>query len=135
MARFNVFPFALACLVSLRGTHYVHAGSSAACGSNSLGNLSTDETTNVTLGDRWYLLYLPEDYTSSTPAPLILSYHGGNRNAAEQQDLDLLSTPYFNENYVVVYPNGIDVSGLFVCPGAWFQMLTRTRKHGRAFQG
>lgn len=67
-------------------------------------------TTNVTIDNRWYLLYFPVNYNPATPAPLILSYHGGNRNASEQQKLDMLSTTYFNEDYVIVYPNGINVS-------------------------
>lgn len=69
------------------------------------------QTSNVTLGeDRWYLLYFPEKYVPDQAAPLILSYHGGNRNASEQQELDLLSDPFFNSDHIVVYPNGIDVS-------------------------
>lgn len=80
-------------------------------------NVSAGQTTNVTLpDDRWYLLYFPEQYDPKTPAPLILSYHGGNRNASEQLELDMLTTPFFNKGHVVAYPNGIDVSR----PASWW---------------
>lgn len=69
-----------------------------------------DTTLNVTLGDRRYLLYFPMNYQPDKPAPLVLSYHGGTRTAESQQALDLLTTTYFNQDYVVVYPNGVNVS-------------------------
>lgn len=88
--------------------YHVAAASSAGCTRNQ--TVKVGQTTNVTSDGRWYLLYFPEQYNPTSPAPLVLSYHGGNRNASEQQSLDLLSTPFFNEGYIVVYPNGIDVS-------------------------
>ncbi|KAL2131919.1 hypothetical protein VTI74DRAFT_4446 [Chaetomium olivicolor] len=58
---------------------------------------------------RTYLLFVPTSYgTRTSPAPLILSYHGGNRNASQQAELDLLTSPFFNAEYVVAYPQGID---------------------------
>lgn len=90
-----------------------------------------ETTHNVTLSDRRYLLWFPENYHPKEPAPLILSYQyvcsvpifytwledllrsfnsGGSRDAENQQALDLLSTPYFNKDYIVVYPNAVDVS-------------------------
>ncbi|CAN8100561.1 unnamed protein product [Discula destructiva] len=102
----GVLSSALLGLVGFFGAQTASALSSAGCKLDR--TVSTDQTTNVTLGNRWYLLYLPDKYEPTRPAPLILSYHGGNRNASEQQDLDLLSTPFFNEDYIVVYPNGID---------------------------
>lgn len=98
-------------LALLGGANLVEGASpSAGCGSAQSG-VQVGQTTNVTLADgRWYLLYVPEKYAPGTPAPLVLSYHGGNRNASEQQALDMLSTAAFNEDHVVAYPNGIDVS-------------------------
>ncbi|CAN8097211.1 unnamed protein product [Discula destructiva] len=68
--------------------------------------VALDSTLNITLGDRRYLVYFPVNYEPDTPAPLVLSYHGGTRTAETQQALDLLSTTYFNEDYITVYPNG-----------------------------
>lgn len=72
--------------------------------------VALEQTYNVSIGDRRYLLWFPANYVPTTPAPVILSYHGGTRVAEEQQRLDLLSTSYFNQDYIVVYPNGFNVS-------------------------
>lgn len=91
-------------------------GSSIAATASSGCQLSQDvqvgQTINITSSDdRWYLLHFPKTYEPTSPAPVILSYHGGNRNASEQQALDMLTSTFFNEEYMVIYPNGIDVSG------------------------
>lgn len=80
-------------------------------------SVSLDTTVNVRLGNRRYLLYFPINYKPDTPAPLVLSYHGGTRTAEAQQALDLLSTTFFNQDHIVVYPNGINAcfSFLFHC--------------------
>ncbi|POS72377.1 hypothetical protein DHEL01_v209228 [Diaporthe helianthi] len=70
--------------------------------------VKVEQTFNVQVGDRRYLLWFPANYQPSTPAPVVLSYHGGTRIAEEQQRLDLLSTAYFNQDYIVVYPNGVN---------------------------
>lgn len=85
----------------------VPPGPSAGCSIPNAPPLDT--TLNITIGDRRYLLYFPVNYEPSTPAPLILSYHGGTRTAERQQALDLLTTTYFNQDYIVVYPNGLNV--------------------------
>lgn len=73
------------------------------------------------MDDRRYLLWFPANYKPTTPAPVVLSYHGGTRVAEEQQRLDLLSTSYFNQEYIVVYPNGINVSsGRVLAPDPLF---------------
>lgn len=105
----NSFPLRILLLgLGLYAYHVAAAAASAGCARTQ--SVKVGQTTNVTIDGRWYLLYIPEQYKATSPAPLILSYHGGNRNASEQQSLDLLSTPFFNEEYIVVYPNGIDVS-------------------------
>lgn len=70
---------------------------------------SAGVVTNETLGDRSYLLFVPASYSPGTPAPVILSFHGGDRTADEQLALDLLTDPFFNTEYIVVYPYGVDV--------------------------
>lgn len=81
-----------------------------ACSPSGTG-ITTGKLINETLpSGRSYLLFIPPSYISrTTPAPLILSFHGGNRNASEQASLDLLTTSFFNKEYVVVYPQGIQV--------------------------
>lgn len=71
--------------------------------------VALDTTLNVTLGSRRYLLYIPVNYQPDTPAPVVLSYHGGTRTAEFQLALDRLTSTDFNQDYIVVYPNGIAV--------------------------
>lgn len=85
----------------------------ASAGCSSARNVSTGTTQEVTLGDRSYRLYFPVNYQPNKPAPLVLSYHGGSRTAQRQEQLDLLTTTYFNTDHIVVYPQGIDVSRAF----------------------
>ncbi|KAL9109764.1 MAG: hypothetical protein Q9227_005633 [Pyrenula ochraceoflavens] len=56
--------------------------------------------------NRSYLIYLPESYKTNTPAPLILSYHGRTKDAAEQELLSQFSNPTYNPDAIAVYPNG-----------------------------
>lgn len=91
-----------------------NVGSSASPGCTIDNPVALDSTLNVTLGDRRYLLYFPINYKPDQPAPLVLSYHGGTRTAETQQALDLLSTTFFNQDYIVVYPNGINVCSSLV---------------------
>ncbi|KAK4034929.1 Feruloyl esterase B [Parachaetomium inaequale] len=81
----------------------------AACTPDTSG-ITTGKLMNETLSSgRSYLLFVPSSYsTRSSPAPLILSYHGGNRNASQQAALDLLTSTFFNVEYVVAYPQGIN---------------------------
>ena len=88
------------------------AAVAGACIPNPTG-ITTGKLVNETIpsSGRSYLLFVPSSYVSRTsPAPLILSYHGGNRNASQQAALDLLTSPFFNKEYVVAYPQGINVS-------------------------
>jgi poly(3-hydroxybutyrate) depolymerase len=59
--------------------------------------------------ERSYLAFIPPAYNVNVPTPLILSYHGGNRNASQQLTLDELTSPEFNMASMVIYPQGINV--------------------------
>lgn len=74
--------------------------------------VDTDSMSTVDLGDREYLFYVPTNYEPTVPAPLILSYHGGSRDAVRQAALDQFNSSFFNTNYLVAYPNSVDVSKL-----------------------
>ncbi|KAH6660931.1 Alpha/Beta hydrolase protein [Truncatella angustata] len=78
----------------------------AACGSAppfELGVLSDNQTV---LSDRRYRVFLPNSYDRNKPAPVILSYHGANRQIEDQVALDGLTTSFFNQDYVIVYLQG-----------------------------
>ncbi|PQE10628.1 hypothetical protein CJF32_00009706 [Rutstroemia sp. NJR-2017a WRK4] len=57
---------------------------------------------------RSYLLVIPPLYTAQASSPVIFSFHGGNRDAIDQLELDELTSPFFNNNSIVVYPQGIN---------------------------
>ena len=60
--------------------------------------------------ERTYLLSLPNNYESEkTSRPLILSYHGGTRDAQRQLNLDQFTNPKYNKDAIVAYPQGINV--------------------------
>jgi len=76
-------------------------------------SVTIGETSNVTLTsndiERSYLINIPQSYTNETSVPLILSFHGGTKNATNQLELDLFTEPKFNAlNAIVVYPQGIN---------------------------
>lgn len=58
---------------------------------------------------RTFLLSIPPEYHSDTPAAAVLSYHGGGKCAEDQLKLDQLTNPEFNSAAIVIYPQGIDV--------------------------
>lgn len=77
-----------------------------ASGCGSTTTVETDSRTEVTLqhsDNRTYIYWLPPGYDGSTPAPLILSFHGAGATASQQADLDLLTTSDFNTDHIVVY--------------------------------
>ncbi len=76
-----------------------------ASGCGSAPSVATAHRTEVTLvgSDRTYLYWLPPGYNGSTATPLIFSFHGARGTAAQQADLDRLTTPIFNTDHVLVY--------------------------------
>lgn len=85
----------------------------AGCGKSLPQGQSTGKIYNISITSsglgRSYLVFIPPRYNAHVLAPLILSYHGGNRNASQQLELDELTSPEFNTDSMVVYPQGIDV--------------------------
>ncbi|KAF2264780.1 alpha/beta-hydrolase [Lojkania enalia] len=61
-------------------------------------------------GVRKYLLYLPgRFYTKNNkPAPLILAFHGQTQPTWSMEYISNLSSPYFNREAIVVYPEGVN---------------------------
>ncbi|KAL9623098.1 MAG: hypothetical protein Q9160_002612 [Pyrenula sp. 1 TL-2023] len=67
------------------------------------------QTEKITSGGRSrdYLIHIPASYTPDTPVPLILSFHGRTKDAAEQEQLSQFSNPAYNPNAIAVYPQGV----------------------------
>jgi poly(3-hydroxybutyrate) depolymerase len=78
----------------------------------SFAPLTTSQNISITSGglDRSILLHLPPNYDANTPAPLILSFHGREKNASEQELLSQFSNASFNPHAIAVYPQGVAVS-------------------------
>lgn len=74
---------------------------------------SAGKVSNITITssgqDRSFLLFVPPNYRPDTQTSVILSYHGGNRDAESQLELDELTEPQFNSDSFVIYPQGINV--------------------------
>ncbi|KAI0428155.1 Alpha/Beta hydrolase protein [Xylaria sp. FL1042] len=62
---------------------------------------------NATLegSGRRYLFWVPPNYTPRAKTPLIFAFHGATKTPDAQADLDLLTTPRFNDDHIVVYPS------------------------------
>jgi polyhydroxybutyrate depolymerase len=61
--------------------------------------------------ERSYYLYTSSSYTQDRPMPLLLAFHGGvgqGNNMAAKTGFNNLAD---RENFLVVYPNGIDLEG------------------------
>ncbi|RYO99104.1 hypothetical protein DL763_001705 [Monosporascus cannonballus] len=62
-------------------------------------------------GTRQYIRHLPQNFSpqNDQPAPLILAFHGQMQPAWSMERITGLSTPEFNKDAIVVYPQGLDV--------------------------
>lgn len=59
---------------------------------------------------RRYKIYIPSQYSSNVPAPLILSFHGAGQTGAGQESTTRFSDKIVNPNSIIAYPDGINVS-------------------------
>lgn len=57
---------------------------------------------------RTYLLHLPTNYDGTEELPLIIAIHGGFGNAYNMQNMSQLSVKANQENFIVVYPEGVE---------------------------
>jgi poly(3-hydroxybutyrate) depolymerase len=83
------------------------------CGRNLPSGQMSGGVANVSITsngyNRSYLVFIPPRYNEFIPASVIISYHGGDRNALDQLELDEFTRPYYNTRSIVVYPQGIKV--------------------------
>jgi poly(3-hydroxybutyrate) depolymerase len=99
--------------------HIAHAADilavppTGACGRPTPGGQRPGTHQEATINNRSYLIFLPSNYGdghSGLFRPLILSFHGGGMTPIQQLNLDNFTSPDFNQNAVVVYPEGENVS-------------------------
>lgn len=58
--------------------------------------------------NRTYLVHLPTGYTGTADLPLIIAMHGGFGNAYNMEAQSQLSLKADSENFIVVYPEGVE---------------------------
>lgn len=56
--------------------------------------------------ERCYLLYIPPDYDSSQPIPIVISFHGFASSPGGHADITRWNEIADTQNFVVVYPQG-----------------------------
>ncbi|RWA04805.1 hypothetical protein EKO27_g10300 [Xylaria grammica] len=94
--------FSGACVASPTGLASIRSASG--CGEEP--GIGLNQRINATLpSGRTYLFWVPPNYNQRKATPLIFSFHGATRTPDSQADLDLLTTPFFNSDHIVVYPS------------------------------
>lgn len=63
----------------------------------------------IKIGERIVRISVPKNYEPTTPAPLILAYHDKGMTAEEMEKLTRLSDSTLNQDYIVVYPEAVEV--------------------------
>jgi poly(3-hydroxybutyrate) depolymerase len=55
-------------------------------------------------------IHIPKNYKHDEPAPVILAFHGKGQDVLDFEKATNLSNPLVNQDLVVVYPEGLNVS-------------------------
>jgi poly(3-hydroxybutyrate) depolymerase len=68
------------------------AGATASgCGAASPWTFDSTQHSNQTIGDRAFLVHIPDSYDSSVPHAVVLSYHGFKGNDTQQEEISAFS--------------------------------------------
>ncbi|KAI1101671.1 carbohydrate esterase family 1 protein [Jackrogersella minutella] len=109
-----MFSFSLTslALISLASSLELSQLSERSIGCGKTPSFTPGDFKNFTTSEgRQYRAWLPASYESNKASPLILSYHGANRDISHQVALDQLTSPLFNKDHVVVYLQGMAADG------------------------
>lgn len=101
-------------LLSL-STAALGAKAQSGCGAPLPAGQTTGHMYQVTIptdqdANRFALISIPPNYNINTKAQVILSFHGGDRTAQDQSQLDGLTNATINNDKIVVYPQADGVS-------------------------
>ena len=76
-------------------------------------------TVNVSGTPRFYLLHVPPAYDPKKPTPVVLAFHGAAMNGGLMVGFCGLSKKADEAGFVVAYPYGTGVGGVFLTFNAW----------------
>lgn len=62
---------------------------------------------------RTYLVHVPPNYSTQKPLPLVVVIHGAFDTAAGMEKYSTFSDLADRENFIIMYPNGMGIFGLF----------------------
>jgi poly(3-hydroxybutyrate) depolymerase len=104
------FSIGVVSLLTLSGA----AGQASGCGQAPPHLPGTSKNYTLTVDvPREYTLFLPSSYSNyNTNHPLIFSFHGNGKSDWQQEQLSQFDNPDWNSDFIVVYPQGIDVHPL-----------------------
>jgi hypothetical protein len=63
----------------------------------------------IKIGERIVRISIPKNYWPTIAAPLIVAYHDKDMTAQEMENLTRLSDSTLNPDYIVVYPEAVEV--------------------------
>ncbi len=69
---------------------------------------STDGQITSSGVTRHFILHVPPTYQSGNAVPLIINFHGLGSNSKEEESLTGMSAKADQENFIVVYPDGLN---------------------------
>jgi polyhydroxybutyrate depolymerase len=86
------------------------SGAAARNADRAPGRAGTQER-EISVGgrQRTFLVHVPPSYKPGTPVPLVLNFHGGGGNGADQQKNSKMDGVADRHGFIVVYPNGTGV--------------------------
>jgi polyhydroxybutyrate depolymerase len=91
-----------------QATSYARTASSG-CGSSSPGTAILSLTVNGLA--RTVIVHVPTGYTNTTKIPLVLNLHGSGSTAAQQDIFSDMDETANQDNFIVVYPQGLIPDG------------------------
>ena len=73
-------------------------------------------------------IHIPKNYKHNKPSPVILAFHGKGQDVLDFEKATNLSNPVVNQEYVIVYPEGLNVS-LRVAPQRLLEPLNCSARY------
>ena len=78
---------------------------------------------------RSYLLYVPASYDGQEAWPLVINYHGLLASSSFQNELSMMNTVADTTNFIIAYPQGLEVSFPNFPSGAGWNLPGFTASH------